>query len=598
MKGPAILSSSSATRVSGCIIVLIATVLFAGLIQAQETRQTAGNPRGQSIITGRVVFDDTGQAVPRVSVRLVPIRRTEGTVTPPLLVAITTEQGEFRFNGVAAGEYNVVAQADPRVSGAESYSGPLPAGVAAARSEELSQNSKRITIDGRSNTQVELRIPNPHFGAISGYVLAPNGDAVPRVRVMCSSTNKDGVRTFSLSAPTDDKGLFRIERVPPGEYVIGADPPPKPQTSEVGSMSLPLPSLIPTYYPSTVDAASAVPVNVAPDNETAGINISLIERRVRRVSGMVRRRGSGEPVPNVTVQLIPKTSSNQSSASGVGGPQSIVPRVPQIQRTDDKGNWSFSEIPDGEYTLRINPRQALPPPNSSSQSTAGVSRPEPVTFVAKRQDLTVAGSDMTDITLEVSAGGRVSGTIVVDGNKPLPPRLGMMAVGGDAGQPVSTTVQADGSFILIGIPESEVALVPQLRPANTFYVKSIEANGLDLTRQRLEIEDDAEIKNVRVVISTAVAVLTGHVLSAEAKTPLSRVIVFLLPVDPAKHLADAKFTTTTGADGTFSLGVAPGDYVVVPWKPGEPSPAEAVARPNALKITLQPNEHRSLDILK
>ena len=66
----------------------------------------------------------------------------------------------------------------------------------------------------------------------------------------------------------------------------------------------------------------------------------------------------------------------------------------------------------------------------------------------------------------------------------------------------------------------------------------------------------------------------------------------------AKHLADAKFTTTTGADGTFSLGVAPGDYVVVPWKSGEPSPAEAVARPNALKITLQPNEHRSLDILK
>src|SRR6266576_537385 len=109
MKAPAILSTSSATRVSLCTIVLIATVLFAGLIQAQETRQTAGNPRGQSILTGRVVFDDTGQAVSKVSVRLVPIRRTEGTVTPPS-VAITGERGEFRFNGVAAGEYNVVAQ--------------------------------------------------------------------------------------------------------------------------------------------------------------------------------------------------------------------------------------------------------------------------------------------------------------------------------------------------------------------------------------------------------------------------------------------------------------------------------------------------------
>jgi hypothetical protein len=232
------------------------------------------------------------------------------------------------------------------------------------------------------------------------------------------------------------------------------------------------------------------------------------------------------------------------------------------------------------------------------QSTAGVSRPEAATFVAKQQDLNIAGSDMTDITIEVSTGGRISGTIVVDGNKPLPPRLGITAVGGDPGQPVSATVQADGSFTLIGVPEGEVALVPQLRPANTFYVKSIEANSLDLTRQRLEIKDDAEIKSVRVVISTAVAVLTGHVLSAEAKAPLSRVVVFLLPVDPAKHLADARFTTTTGADGTFSLGVAPGDYVVVPWKPGEPSPTEALAQPNVLEITLRPNEHRSLDILK
>src|SRR5206468_4238568 len=117
-------------------------------------------------------------------------------------------------------------------------------------------------------------------------------------------------------------------------------------------------------------------------------------------------------VPYVMVQLIPKTSSNQPSAPDGVGSQSIAPRVPQLQRADEKGNWSFSEIPDGEYTLRINPRQPPPPPNSSSQTTAGVSRPA---FVEKRQDLTIAGSNLTDIAIELSAGARISGSMVVEG---------------------------------------------------------------------------------------------------------------------------------------------------------------------------------------
>ena len=174
-----------------------------------------------------------------------------------------------------------------------------------------------------------------------------------------------------------------------------------------------------------------------------------------------------------------------------------------------------------------------------------------------------------------------------------------MAGANDSKQPpASATVQADGSFTLIGVPEGEVSLVPQLRPANTFYVKAIEANGLDLTHERLKVEDGSEIKNVRITISPAVAVLTGHVLSAQAKAPLFRVAVFLLPVDPTKHLADSKFTTTTGVDGSFLIGAAPGDYVVVTLKPGERPPLDPTTLPDAVKITLQANEHRALEILK
>jgi hypothetical protein len=211
----------------------------------------------------------------------------------------------------------------------------------------------------------------------------------------------------------------------------------------------------------------------------------------------------------------------------------------------------------------------------------------------------VDGSDLQDVVIELSAGGRISGTVVVEGDKPLPPRTRIMA-GAKEGQPPSnTTVEPDGSFVLNGVPEGEVSLVPQLRPPNTFYVKAIEANGLDLFREPLTIEEGTEIKNVRVVISSAVALLTGQVLNAQRKTPLARVAVFLVPVDAAKRLPNAQFTAMTTSDGVFSIGAAPGDYIVVAWQSGDPPPLDPAAlAANKLRVTLRAAERKTMDILK
>lgn len=602
------ISHERVTHVPMSLCLVIGVALLAANIRAQDPRQASrigSQTPGQSVVTGRVVLDDTGQPVPKVRVQLIAIRRPANPRIPvaPLL-SITNDQGEFRFNGVAAGEYNLIVQLDPRVSGAQSYVTPLGAGnpaADAARLEQSRQGSKKISVDGQSSVEIELRVANPHFGVISGYVVSSSGDVAVRARVMLSSTAKDGARIFGLSATTDDKGAFRFERVPPGEYILSADPPPKEQSSEGFSIS-PTPSLIPTYYPSTADAANAVPIDVAPDGETPGVNITLIELSAHRVSGTVKMRASGEPVPYVVVQLSPRSALNRSSAAGEGDVGIPAGRVPQIQRADENGRWSFNNVPDGAYVINVQARQLAPPGNSSmTPTTAGQSRNPTPKFAAKRQEVTVAGADLPDMTIEVSGGGRISGSVVVEGDKPLPPRIGIMASAKDRTQPSSnTTVQADGSFILSGVPEGEVSLVTSLRQPITFYVKAIEANGVDLLRERLRIEEGAEIKNVRIVISTDVAVLTGHVFASEGKTPLSRVAVILVPADPERRrLPTAQFTNLTNPDGSFLIGAAPGDYIVVAWRPGEPSPvnSEALAR-NPLRITLQAGERRSLDVLK
>jgi len=501
------------------------------------------------------------------------------------MFVVTNDQGEFRFNGVAAGEYSVIAQLDPRTAGAPSYT---TNGITApdANGNQARPTATTVSVDGRTNAQVELRIPNPHFGIISGYVLRAGGDVAANSRVTCASTNS--TTHFVSSVTTDDRGAYRFERIPPGEYLLSAD---LPRSQAEGAVRMP--SIVPTYYSSTADVASATPITVAADGETPGINITLIERSVHRVMGTVKFR-SGEPVPRVPVQMVPKSNN----ATGPSNYTETVMR--QVQITDENGSWSFSNIPDGDYELRVDSRQVGPPRTLSSDP----SQPRSTTpkFAAKQQPLTVAGVDLTDVAVLVSAGGRVSGSVVLEGDRPLPANFSIIAGDENAreSRPVSTTIQSDGSFSLNGVPEGEVWIVPQLRPPNTFYVKAIVANDLDLMRAPLKLEDGADIKNVRIVISSAIAVLTGHVLSANGNIPLPRTAVFLVPVDPEKqNFSGGRFSGLTHTDGSFTIGAAPGDYLVVTFKAPELPrfDAETLAK-SQLRISLQAGERKNVDIVK
>jgi len=594
------------------LLIAILTGATAVAIKAQSTDipppptrvpiTQADIPRGQSIVRGRAVFNDTGRPAASVRVQLISTRVLGNTGGPAMFFSsLTNDRGEFSFNGVGAGEYYVVA--DLRET--PSYPFPMPTGDAAAdsaRLEQFRQRATRISVDGQSRVEVELRVENPHFGALSGYIFNANGEIVARTRVSCVSTEKNASQFFGSSVMTDERGAFRIEKVPPGEYLVSADPPPKFQPgAPMGSFA---PSFIPTFYPSTTNPAGAMPVSVAPDGEIPNINITLIERSAHTVSGTVRMRASAAPVSDVIIRLSPVTASRPAANVGTGAVQAttggavqISPTMfPNIQRTDRDGRWSFGNVPDGPYTITIEAKRPVPSRNNS----AAANRPTPE-FAAQRQKITVDGADLTDIAIELSAGGRISGSVVVEGGKSLPANMAITAIVKDGAQPPATvTVQADGSFTFIGAPEGEVSLFPQLRPPNTFYVKAIEANGLDLTRQLLTVEEGTEIKNVRIVISDAVALFSGHVLSAQGKSPLSRVAIFLVPADPERRqISIARFSTMTNSDGSFLVGAAPGDYLVITWRPGDPLPPDADELvKSALHVTLLASERRSMDILK
>ncbi|MEI4878513.1 hypothetical protein, partial [Klebsiella pneumoniae] len=70
----------------------------------------------------------------------------------------------------------------------------------------------------------------------------------------------------------------------------------------------------------------------------------------------------------------------------------------------------------------------------------------------------------------------------------------------------SVTVDETGKFTLTGTPTGEIEVSAFAFPQNKFYVKSMEANGVDLLRNKITLAEKDELKDVRIVISANIGV--------------------------------------------------------------------------------------------
>jgi len=95
---------------------------------------------------------------------------------------MTDANGDFVFTHLGAGEYYVVSHpADAHVPSAEGSPFPLQTEdpvADAARMEQYTRDFPRITVNGESPVEINLRVKNPHFGSISGRIVNANGESV------------------------------------------------------------------------------------------------------------------------------------------------------------------------------------------------------------------------------------------------------------------------------------------------------------------------------------------------------------------------------------------------------------------------------------
>jgi hypothetical protein len=298
------------------------------------------------------------------------------------------------------------------------------------------------------------------------------------------------------------------------------------------------------------------------------------------VTGTVRVEGDGHPLAGATVRLDKKNADRAAGNAAAAGIEAAMSNY--FATTDAQGRWVLSNLPDGTYTLDVRP--------------TGLVGAKLERFVNKRQDLTIAGSDVENLAIEVSLGGRVSGHVNVESSNVSPQDISI-GIGG-----AFARVEANGEFTATGVPEGEFPLAVMIRPQNAFYAKSIQVNGVDLLREKLRTTAGVEIKDVRIVVAPA-SILTGRIVSASGRTPLSQVSVMLIPADPSTASAFSRPNGSTNDQGVFLVGGAPGEYFVVLWIRGEPMPPRNVdlirkLSPNTLRVTLAPGERKSMDLVK
>ena len=566
------------SRLAGAALALL---LLGANANAQS--ETTATPRGGAdesgqdnsrgaIVKGRALYEDTGQPATRQRVQLVAVEALANPRGPNRIPTTMTDvNGEFVFLHLGAGEYYVVTHpVDEHVPGAETSPFPRPTGdpvADAARLEQYKKDSPKITVNGESAIEINLRVKNPHFGSISGRIVSASGAPVASASVHLLQT---GERGFGESLIADEDGAYQFRGLPAGEYIVSAAPGGKKPGPE-GPRSF-QGVLGNTYFPSTIDPRLSPPVAVSPDREVSDINITLAQRSLHSVAGTVRAEGDGHPIAGATVRL----NKKDGDTPGIDKAMSNY-----FSTTDAQGRWLVNNLPDGVYTIDVHPTERL---------GAKLER-----FVNKKQDLTV-GSDVENLAIDVSPGGRVSGHVTIEQRNETAPDISI-GIGS-----AITQVEANGEFIATGVPQGEFPLSVMIRPQNVFYAKSIEVNGVDLLREKLKTTTGAEIKDVRIVIAPA-SILAGRVLSAKGGIPLNNVSVMLIPVDSSTGLAFSRPNGSTNDQGVSVVSGAPGEYFLVLWGRGEPLPphdADSIKKlsPNAMRVTLGPGERKSMDLAK
>jgi hypothetical protein len=478
--------------------------------------------------------------------------------------AVTDSAGHFTIQNVPAGNTVIRAQLQGY------FDAPM-------NSNYPTTIVSNVTVTAQKTAEIQLSmIPG---GSVSGRVLDPAGKPLADSIVqILQPLYQNGVRTLvpvDLKA-TDDRGEYRLSRLPPGEYYLSASPPRTPNASTVSEVPLT------TLHPNAIEMAAATPIILRPGDEQSGNNIQIRTAASVKVSGKVismippaaGQRGQGRPT---SVALVPREPSALPDPT-IGG---LVP-------VSSDGSFEIPNIPAGAYDLIA--RAPLPANKGWGAGNAPALAGNPWAF--GRTPVDVRGQNVSDISIVVRGGFDVTGHLIVDGKASAANvRIGLVTVESvtrvaDA-QTLNTfgqiatfqpTIGADGSFTIPLLPEGKyrfqvgiggivsatAAAATTPLPA-TAYIADVKQGAVSVYDNGMSIGGEA-VNPVQLLVNTDGGSIEGITTGLDRK-PTAAMTVVLVPAESRRQNPALYKSVRSDAQGHFQISaVQPGQYKIFAWE--------------------------------
>ena len=568
-------------------------------------------PSGTASISGTIVTDDADRR---------PVRRARVTVTnterPTGSTIITDDSGAFAFRNLPAGRYMLSVAKNAWVG--TSYGAARPG----------SAGTPVVVKDGEVLGPITLRLARG--AVITGVVTDEAGRPLPRTGVMpFRFAYQNGMRTLipaGMTSLSDDRGVYRLYGLPPGQYVVGTSPRGPSMGPSAGEIRLttdadiqralsergqrrpggPIPpesrtgtvAYAPVFYPGTSISSQASILTVAAGEERSTVDFSVALVPTSRVEGMVVLPEGGVP-SNVSVNII-------ASEAGVGG---LGMSTFRVGRPMPDGRFTFAGMPPGRYTIVS--RGSLPgeaPPAGPPGRPGEMSTPG----LWAVSDVVLDGHNVSGITLALQPGFTVSGRVEFSGALPRPEATRLRVMLSPVQMPgqvnvgaAPASVNADGTFTIGGVAPGQYranSTIPGTRPDQPGWsLRSAVANGRDILDAPIELRQN--LSDLVLTFSDRTTELSGSLQDSSARAaPDYTIVVF--SADRAHWIPQSRRVRMIrpSADGAFTLRhLPPGDYLIAAltdledgaWT--DPSVLQQLA-PASIKITLNEGEKKTQHI--
>ena len=554
------------------------------------TANLAPAPTGTGTIAGEVVADATGTKLRLAHVVLI------GATTGVLKVTATDTGGKFTFANLPADRYTVGASKLPYL------------GAVAGARRPVRPGTPFVLADGATLADITIRLPLG--AAVSGTIYDEQGRPAPGVAVGVTKRrmqNGELVFVSGGSATTDDRGMYRVHGLPPGEYLVTALPPPQAGataraltdaevdaalrgTPIIGSSPSADPemALAPVHFPGTTQADNAQALLLAPGDDRQNLDLRLERVRLARIEGVLLS-ADGQPAARVPVMI--------STATGLSPTVRSIATMP-----GPDGRFRTPPVSPGTYTLLAR----------ASGSTAGQ-------FAYARID--VGGADIAGVQLTLQPPLSMAGRVVAKGASAVPSLAGQRmqmrplnasASGGILSPQVSAT-SATGEFTVTNLVPGRYVIgstpfFGASAASVTWGLESVVVDGADVTDLAVTIAADAIPKDVVITFGDQWQQLSGRLGDAEGKA-MTDYTVMVFPVNEAYWLHGTRriITAQPGNDGRFTLGgpgpaVLPaGEYYLAAVtdvsrdEQYDPAFLQSII-PAAIRVTLAPGERRTQNL--